>query len=77
VGKGLAVAVDVAVAVGVGVGVGVALRQKISIVARVVKPLESYPPESQMRLVPSVSVGKLRRGVTNGWPTDQLFATGS
>jgi len=27
--------------------------------------------------VPSVSVGKLRRALTNGVPTDQLFATGS
>ena len=90
VGEGVCVAVAVAVGVGVGVsstvaettavGVGVgdppAVAQKISIDISGVRLL-SYPPESQMRVVPSVSVGKLRRAVVNGRPIDQVSEPGS
>jgi hypothetical protein len=74
---GVAVGVDdpVAVAVAVGVGVGVPQMPKISIEA--VGVVGAYPPASQMRSVPLVSVGKLRRAVTNGVPVDQVPATGS
>ena len=68
------VGVDVAVAVGVGVGVPQTLP-KISIEA--VGAVGAYPPASQMRLVPLVSVGKLRLAVMNGVPIDQVPATGS
>ena len=37
----------------------------------------SYPPASQMWLVPSVSVGKLRRALTNGKPVDHVIVPGS
>jgi hypothetical protein len=55
----VAVAVAVAVAVEVGVGVAPAAAQKISMSAA--GAAGSYPPANQMRVVPSVSVGKLRR----------------
>jgi hypothetical protein len=74
VGVGVGVNVAVAVAVGVGVGVPQTLP-KISI--EFVGVLGAYPPTSQMRLLPSVSVGKLRRAVMNGAPIDQVPATGS
>lgn len=64
VAVGLVAAVAVAVAVAVGVGLAPPALQKISIKA-VGTPVLSYPPASQMRVVPSVSVGKLRRAVTN------------
>ena len=59
---GVCVAVGVAVAVAVGVGEPPP-AQKISIEA--VGALGAYPPTSQILVVPSVSVGKLRRAVTN------------
>src|SRR4029453_11975835 len=62
------VGVGVAVGVGVGVGVphGLTSQEKISIES--VGVVGAYPPASQMALVPSVSVGKLRRAVRNGSP---------
>ena len=77
----LPVAVAVAVAVGVGVGVGVPppALQKISIEATGT-PVLSYPPDSQILVVPSVSVGKLRRAVVNagtGEPVVHAFVPGS
>ena len=71
---GVDVAVEVTVAVGVGVGVPQTLP-KISI--EFVGAVGAYPPASQMRLVPFVSVGKLRLAVMNGVPIDQVPATGS
>jgi hypothetical protein len=72
------VIVAVAVAVAVGVGVGLASGQSnISIVASGVTPSTSYPPANQMWSVPLVSVGKLRRGLLNGIPTDQVSVPGS
>src|SRR5437764_1464809 len=74
----VAVAVDVGVDVAVAVGVGVGVAQtpaKISIVF--VGVVGAYPPASQTRLLPSVSVGKLRRARVNGKPVDQVPATGS
>src|SRR5438270_5172927 len=74
----VAVAVDVGVAVAVAVGVGVGVAQtpaKISIVF--VGVVGAYPPASQTRLLPSVSVGKLRRARVNDKPVDQVPATGS
>jgi hypothetical protein len=66
VGVAVVVAVAVAVAVAVGVGVGVPPPwQKISIDASGVIPSLAYPPESQMCVVPSVSVGKFRRAAIN------------
>ena len=70
VGIGVVVAVGVAVAVAVAVAVGVGegllwAQVKISIEASGVMPSLAYPPESQMRFVPLVSVGKLRRAVIN------------
>ena len=80
VAVGVGVAVGVAVAVGVGVGdgdpQGLTGQLKTS-VESVGAPEASYPPVSQMWSVPLVSVGKLRRALTNGWPSDQLFDTGS
>jgi hypothetical protein len=71
------VAVTVAVAVAVGVGVGVPLpSHKISIEDNGVTPSLAYPPESQMCVVPSVSVGKLRRAVPNGTSIVQVFVPG-
>ena len=78
VAVGVAVGVDVAVAVAVAVGVGVGVPQtlpKISIEG--VGAVGAYPPASQMRSVPLVSVGKLRLAVMNGMPIDQVPATGS
>jgi hypothetical protein len=75
---GVAVAVGVAVGVTVGVGVGVGpAAQNISIVASGVTPSTSYPPANQMWSVPLVSVGKLRRGLLNGIPSDQVSVPGS
>jgi hypothetical protein len=39
-------------------------------------PSLAYPPESQMCVVPSVSVGKLRRAVPNGTSIVQVFVPG-
>jgi uncharacterized protein YjlB len=76
VGVDVAVAVAVGDTVGVAVGVGVGDgHPKISI--EFVGVVGAYPPASQMRLVPSVSTGKLRRAVVNGKPVDQVPATGS
>ena len=79
-GVPVTVAVTVAVAVAVGVGVGVPPPwQKISIEATGT-PVLSYPPDSQILVVPSVSVGKLRRAVVNagtGEPVVQAFVPGS
>jgi hypothetical protein len=67
--------------VGVGLGIGVAVAQgltgqwKISMSPAGVAG--SYPPASQMLSVPSVSVGKLRRALTNDRPVDQLLVLGS
>lgn len=76
----VAVAVAVAVALAVGVGVGVApAAQKISIDATG-RPVLSYPPASQILVVPSLSVGKLRRAIVNagtGEPVVQAFVPGS
>src|SRR6476620_3756351 len=75
---GVAVGVDVAVAVAVAVAVGVGVAQtppKISIEA--VAVVGAYPPASQMRSVPLVAVGKLRRAVMKGVPIDHVPATGS
>ena len=85
VGDGGNVAVGVGVGVNVGVGVGVnggslgvgTAWQKISIELSGVPSLP-YPPASQMWPVPkeipppSVSVGKLRRAVTNGTPVSHV-----
>jgi len=77
VAVGVAVGVCVAVAVAVGVGVGDPCAQvKISIERSGVIPSLAYPPESQMRFVPLVSVGKLRRGVVNGRSVDQVLVPG-
>jgi len=75
----VAVAVEVGVAVAVGVGVGVPPPpwQKISIDDNGVMPSTSYPPDNQMCVVPSVSVGKLRRAWLNGMPVLQAFVPGS
>ena len=70
VGVGVRVTVGVAVAVGDGVGLPCA-HMKISIELSGVIPSLAYPPDSQILLVPLVSVGKLRRAVTNGIPIDQ------
>src|SRR5262249_52489455 len=78
VAVGVAVGVRVAVAVAVGVGEapqGLTGQLKISMSAAGV--VGSYPAANQMRLVPSVSVGKLRRAFTNGVPIDQLLVPGS
>jgi len=76
----VAEAVAVAVAVAVGVGVGVPTPwQKISIEATGT-PVASWPPANQIRVVPSVSVGKLRRAVVNagtGEPVVQALVPGS
>ena len=67
VNAALAVAVAVAVAVPVAVAVGVGeapARQKICSEATGT-PVLSYPPANQILVVPSVSVGKLRRAVVN------------
>ena len=74
VAVGVAVGVCVAVAVGVGVGEP-APAQNLSIEA--VGALGAYPPTSQILVVPSVSVGKLRRAVVNAGPSDQLSLSGS
>jgi len=74
---GVAVGVDVAVAVAVAVGVGVGVPQMPKISIEAVGVVGAYPPASQMRSVPLVSVGKLRRAVMNGVPIDQVPATGS
>ena len=66
----------VGVAVGVGVGLGPA-AQKISVEASGVMPSMSYPPERTILLVPSVSVGKLRRALLNGKSVDQVLVPGS
>jgi hypothetical protein len=79
VGVTIAVAVAVAVAVGVGVGVGEPPpAQKISMSAAGVAG--SYPPANQMRVVPSLSVGKLRRAFVKcgtGEFTVHVFVPGS
>ena len=75
VGVGVRVAVGVAVAVGDGVGLPCA-HMKISIELNGVIPSLAYPPESQILLVPLVSVGKLRRGVTNGRSVPQVLVPG-
>ena len=75
VGVTIGVAVAVAVAVGVGVGLPCA-HMKISIEDSGVIPSLAYPPESQILFVPLVSVGKLRRGVTNGRSVDQVLVPG-
>jgi len=67
---------------GVGVGVGLGTphgltgQLKISVEARDPR-FSSRPPASQMLLVPSVSVGKLRRALLNGIPSDQVSVPGS
>jgi len=74
------VAVGVRVAVGVAVGVGEApqgLTGQLKISMSAAGAEGSYPAANQMRLVPSVSVGKLRLGLTNGVPSDQVLLTGS
>jgi hypothetical protein len=63
------------VAVGVGVGLPCA-HMKISIEDSGVIPSLAYPPESQILVVPLVSVGKLRRGVVNGRAVDQVLVPG-
>ena len=75
VAVGVAVAVPVAVAVGVGVGVPPPW-QKISI-EPTGTPVLSYPPASQILVVPSVSVGKFRRALLNGSPVVQVLVPGS
>jgi hypothetical protein len=79
VAEGVPVGVSVAVGDAVGVGVGVpATLQKSSIDPKGVTVL-SYPPASQMRLIPSVSVGKLRRAMVNaptGEPIVHVFVPG-
>ena len=79
VALGFAVGVAVAVAVAVGVGVGdPPAWQKISIEA--VAVVGAYPPANQILVVPSVSVGKLRRAVMNagtGEFTVHILPTGS
>lgn len=65
------------VTVGVGVGLGVAPAAQKSSIEAIGTAVASYPPASQMRLVPSVSVGKFRRPVTNGSPVVQLLLPGS
>ena len=73
---GLAVGLPIGEGVAVGVGVGVPQKlPKISIES--VGVVGAYPPASQMRLVPLVSVGKLRLAIANGVPIDQVPATGS
>src|SRR5215467_57883 len=57
--------VHVGLAVGVGVGDCPPPPQQKRSVELVGTPVLSYPPASQMRQVPSVSVGKLRRPVPN------------
>jgi len=83
VGLGVAVTVGVAVAVGVTVGVDVAVGVAVGVGEGVpcvhmkissedsITPLLAYPPESQMRSVPLVSVEKARRAVENGDPVVQ------
>jgi len=71
VGVCVAVAVAVGVAVGVGVGVPPA-AQKISVEFSGLPGIVlSYPPANQILVVPSVSVGKLRRAVVNAGPIPQ------
>lgn len=66
------------VAVGVGVGVGVATAaQNTSVDIKGVTPSMSYPPDNTILVVPSVSVGKLRRALANGAPVVQLLLAGS
>jgi len=78
VAVGVADGATVAVAVAVAVGVGLACGQlNISIVANGVTPSTSYPPANQMLVVPSVSVGKLRRALLNGIPSDQVSVPGA
>jgi hypothetical protein len=74
---GVVVGVAVGVAVALGVGVGPPAAQKISIALIGVLPSSPYPPATQIRVVPSVSVGKLRRAVLNAGPSDQLSVSGS
>src|SRR6266513_5025095 len=66
VGVGVAVGVAVGVGVGVGVGVPQGLMGQLKISIESVGVAGAYPPASQMRFVPSVSVGKFRRAITNG-----------
>lgn len=64
VGVAVGVTMDVAVGVAVGVGVGEPVAaQKICMSAA--GAAGSYPPASQILVVPSVSVGKLRRAFVN------------
>jgi len=75
----VAVAVALAAAVAVAVGVGEApqgLTGQLKISMSAAGAEGSYPAANQMRLVPSVSVGKLRLGLTNGVPSDQVLLTG-
>ena len=77
VADGVRVAVALAVAVAVGVGEapqGLTGQLKISMSAA--GAVGSYPAANQMRLVPSVSVGKLRLALTKFVPIDQLLVAG-
>ena len=79
VAVGVRVAVGVAVGVRVAVGVGDApqgLTGQLKISMSAAGAVGSYPAANQMRLVPSVSVGKLRLALTNGVPSDQVLLTG-
>ena len=78
VAAAVAVALAAAVAVAVGVGEapqGLTGQLKISMSAAGVEG--SYPAANQMRLVPSVSVGKLRLALTKFAPVDHVLVAGS
>ena len=80
VAVGVRVAVGVAVGVRVAVGVGDApqgLTGQLKISMSAAGAEGSYPAANQMRLVPSVSVGKLRLALVKFGPVDQVLVPGS